>query len=130
MKLPFAGVMIAGQVSTLTPWEKRIISRNVDWPTPTAKDGPSGPGTSEKREGGLNLRTAVALSVPTPTSRDWKSGNSNLMQKNSRPLSEFASNGEGGPLNAVWVEWLMGFELQYTNIEKKGGRNGNQDQER
>lgn len=30
--------------------------------------------------------------LPTPSSRDWKSGKSNLMDKNARPLSEFAVN--------------------------------------
>ncbi|WP_327738410.1 DNA cytosine methyltransferase [Streptomyces nojiriensis] len=30
--------------------------------------------------------------LPTPAARDWKSGASNLMQKNSRPLNEFAVN--------------------------------------
>ncbi|MEU9436555.1 DNA cytosine methyltransferase [Streptomyces sp. NPDC048252] len=33
----------------------------------------------------------VAL-LPTPAARDWKSGASNLMGKNSRPLNEFAVN--------------------------------------
>lgn len=35
-------------------------------PTPTTADGSGGPGESDKRTGGLNLRTAVAL-LPTPT---------------------------------------------------------------
>jgi DNA (cytosine-5)-methyltransferase 1 len=30
--------------------------------------------------------------LPTPAARDWKSGASNLMAKNSRPLNEFAVN--------------------------------------
>jgi DNA (cytosine-5)-methyltransferase 1 len=30
--------------------------------------------------------------LPTPAARDWKSGASNLMEKNSRPLNEFAVN--------------------------------------
>lgn len=35
-------------------------------PTPSAADGSGGPGVSDKRLGGLNLRTAVTL-LPTPT---------------------------------------------------------------
>lgn len=87
------------------------------WPTPTARDGKSGAGTSVNRQGGMNLRTAV-LQFPTPTARDWKSGNASpaTMQRNSRPLSEVVTGGKGGTLNPVWVEWLMGFPLDYTTI--------------
>ena len=110
-----SGVMQAGSYQELKAWSGRIVSGSGMWPTPTAKDGPSGPGTSEKREGGLNLRTAVQF-WPTPTARDWKSGNSNLMTKNARPLSEVVTGGKGGTLNPQWVEWLMGFGEEYTNV--------------
>lgn len=38
-------------------------------PTPSAADGSGGPGESDKRKGGLNLRTAVTL-LPTPRATD------------------------------------------------------------
>lgn len=38
-------------------------------PSPTTADGSGGPGTSPKREGGMNLRTAVQL-LPSPTVAD------------------------------------------------------------
>ncbi|MEV7146693.1 DNA cytosine methyltransferase [Streptomyces sp. NPDC093084] len=60
-------------------------------PTPAAADGTGGPGTSPKRRGGMNLRTAVTL-LPTPAARDWKSGASNLIGVNSRPLNEVVVN--------------------------------------
>ncbi|MFE1749047.1 DNA cytosine methyltransferase [Streptomyces anandii] len=60
-------------------------------PTPAAADGTGGPGTSPKRQGGMNLRTAVTL-LPTPAARDWKSGASNLLATNSRPLNEVVVN--------------------------------------
>ncbi|MFJ4785556.1 DNA cytosine methyltransferase [Streptomyces sp. NPDC088794] len=60
-------------------------------PTPAAADGTGGPGTSAKRQGGMNLRTAVTL-LPTPAARDWKSGASNLLGTNSRPLNEVVVN--------------------------------------
>ncbi|MGA5130828.1 DNA cytosine methyltransferase [Streptomyces olivoreticuli] len=60
-------------------------------PTPAAADGTGGPGTSPKRQGGMNLRTAVTL-LPTPAARDWKSGASNLLTTNSRPLNEVVVN--------------------------------------
>ncbi|WP_433341260.1 DNA cytosine methyltransferase [Streptomyces sp. CA-253872] len=61
------------------------------FPTPSAADGTGGPGTSPKRRGGMNLRTAVTL-LPTPAARDWKSGASNLLGTNSRPLNEVVVN--------------------------------------
>ncbi|MFD6494005.1 DNA cytosine methyltransferase [Streptomyces sp. NPDC060188] len=60
-------------------------------PTPAAADGTGGPGLSTKRQGGMNLRTAVTL-LPTPAARDWKSGASNLLGTNSRPLNEVVVN--------------------------------------
>lgn len=48
---------------------------------------------------------------PTVTARDWKSG-SKGKQKNSRPLSEEV----GGQLNPTWVEWLMGYPLEWTEL--------------
>lgn len=60
-------------------------------PTPAAADGTGGPGLSDKRQGGMNLRTAVTL-LPTPAARDWKSGASNLVGTNSRPLNEVVVN--------------------------------------
>lgn len=60
-------------------------------PTPAAADGTGGPGISLKRQGGMNLRTAVTL-LPTPAARDWKSGASNLLGTNSRPLNEVVVN--------------------------------------
>ncbi len=44
-------------------------------PTPTTRDGMGGPGRSEFRTGGDNLRTAVQYLLPTPTTRDIKGRN-------------------------------------------------------
>ncbi|MEU7418691.1 DNA cytosine methyltransferase [Streptomyces antibioticus] len=72
-----------------------VLAASDGWlrllPTPAAADGTGGPGTSPKRKGGLNLRTAVTL-LPTPAARDWKSGASNLLGTNSRPLNEVVVN--------------------------------------
>ncbi|MGQ4513636.1 DNA cytosine methyltransferase [Streptomyces sp. DW26H14] len=42
--------------------------------------------------GGLPAATADLTLLPTPAARDWKSGASNLMERNSRPLNEFVVN--------------------------------------
>lgn len=39
-------------------------------PTPTTADGGGGPGTSDKRTGGMNLRTVVHHLIPTPRATD------------------------------------------------------------
>lgn len=50
-------------------------------PSPTAADGSGGPGRSDARTGGDNLRTAVTL-LPTPRATDGPNGGPN--QRNSR----------------------------------------------
>ena len=58
------------------------------------------PGQAESRgarpdaggRGGVPAAAAQLSLLPTPAARDWKSGASNLMGKNSRPLNEFAVN--------------------------------------
>lgn len=86
MNLPFAGVMISGQISELTGWTKRIgfgKSSRLTFPTPSAASAMQGPGR-HGREGGPNLVTAVAEA------------------------------GSKGPLNPEWVEWLMGLPKGWT----------------
>ncbi|MFJ8668547.1 hypothetical protein [Streptomyces sp. NPDC093600] len=39
----------------------------------------------------MDLRTTVSL-LPTPAARDWKSGESNLIGTNARPLNEVVVN--------------------------------------
>lgn len=62
-------------------------------PSPTTKEGSSGPGRSTKRTGGDNPRTVISL-LPTPASRDWKSSASNLIGANARPLNETLAHTE------------------------------------
>ncbi|MFB7438607.1 DNA cytosine methyltransferase [Streptomyces mirabilis] len=45
--------------------------------------------------------TGVLSLVPTPAARDWKSGASNLMERNARPLNEFVVNRL--PYNGSWI---------------------------
>ncbi|NEA43510.1 DNA cytosine methyltransferase [Streptomyces sp. SID11385] len=104
------------------------------FPTPSAADGTGGPGISPKRRGGMNLRTAVTLLptpvaseavrgsltyprgnptllgalalLPTPAARDWKSGASNLLGTNARPLNEFAVNALPGQAATPDERWV------------------------
>ncbi len=56
---------------------------------------------------------------PTPSARDWKSGNASpeTMEKNSRPLNEAVTQGAGGQLNPRWVAWLMGWPIGWTDLK-------------
>jgi len=82
------------------------------WPTPTKSDGTEGPGNSG-RDGGDNLRTAVAKALPTPSARDWRSGTGRQENGHSPQLPEVI----GGQLNPTWVEWLMGWPLGWTDLQ-------------
>ncbi len=97
--IPRAGRMIDGELYTEPPQAPlsavrrgskhpiRIEDRycGKHWPTPTRADGTGGPGTSLRRTGGMNLRTAVV-------SRGWR-----------------------GSLSAAWVEWMMGLPIGWTD---------------
>lgn len=91
-------------------------------PTPRTSDT-NGAGTHG--DGGMDLRTAVSL-LPTPAARDWKSGESNLIGTNARPLNEVVVNLLPTPTasNPNDGESLESWEARrQRNLEK--GINGN-----
>ncbi|WP_369188887.1 DNA cytosine methyltransferase [Streptomyces sp. R08] len=59
-------------------------------PTPVASDGERASLTYSR--GDPTLTGAVHSLLPTPAARDWKSGASNLLGRNARPLNEFVVN--------------------------------------
>lgn len=66
-------------------------------PTPTAADSRGtanfrADGTPYGNGYGSTLTDAVRSLLPTPAARDWKSGASNLLGRNSRPLNEVVVN--------------------------------------
>ena len=63
------------------------MARHDLWPAPSRAVGTGGPGRSEKRAGGLNLRTAAAEQNPGR-----------------------------GSLNPDWVEWMMGLPVGLTDL--------------
>ncbi len=74
---------------------------------PVAKTRPSG---AQKQ---LSLNDVVKM-YSTPTARDWKD--------NGKSPAELARNSEtlasqaGGKLNPMWVEWLMGWPIGWTDL--------------
>jgi hypothetical protein len=77
---------------------------------PTATHRPSG----SKRQ--VTINDAVKL-VPTPTARDWKSGKGKTQSERGRTAGPSLAEVSGGQLNPMWVEWLMGFPLGWTDLE-------------
>lgn len=91
-------------------------------PTPSSADGTGGPGTSPKREGGLNLRT-FAAKWPTPSAGDNRDrGHANMpaiirRREKGRQLNlSMTVSTERGALSPDWTEWLMGWPIGWTDI--------------
>jgi hypothetical protein len=98
-----------------------VVGRRI-WPTPTKSDGMGGPGTSENRMGGENLRTAVKM-WPTPQASDNRDRGNLGMPAILRRQEKGKQIGLGqsvsdtsGALNPDWVEWLMGWPIGWTDL--------------
>jgi hypothetical protein len=83
------------------------------WPTPNATDGSKAPKFFPR--GNPSLPQAVNM-FPTPTASDAAGG-----PAYSRPPSQEGSptlkESTPGALNPMWVEWLMGFPAEWTDLE-------------
>jgi hypothetical protein len=88
------------------------------YPTPT-QDSVS-ERTKRYKQGGLPLTMAVKL-YPTPTTRDYKDSTVSPSYKNrnsdSLPIKMMKEGKPGGKLNPEFVEFLMGYPLNWTKIE-------------
>jgi len=100
------------------------------WATPTTMD--KLPPKSEKslnREATItrpnrtkpsNLRDQVSnmQNWPTPNSRDWKDSQTagNRKSPGLGVMAHLGTN-DGGQLNPMWVEWLMGWPLGWTDLK-------------
>ena len=86
------------------------------WPTPKASDFKgSGPAGSKSAEHDLrkdNLKGAVMYA--TPQARDFRTGQRERFEDPDR--SNNLNDQIGGQLNPMWVEWLMGFPLGWTDL--------------
>jgi hypothetical protein len=107
------------------------------WPTPQKADHLANPSetleawekrAAEKKKQGINLqfalRHAVQKNWPTPTARDWKDSGKAVVnsQRHSLPQTVAKNDKEqwikgGGALNPTWVEWLMGYPAEYTDLK-------------
>ncbi len=112
------------------------VSNMQNWPTPTVQD--SNKATKKWRTDHQNNLTSAVFNpdkaFPTPTSRDYKGGytTESLIRKDGKsramdalPNAVLDGKGvettKGLQLNPEWVEWLMGWPLNWTSLESLNG---------
>ena len=100
------------------------------YPTPNTQDHKTNPGedlenwkkrAKEKKKQGINLQFALRQAVqmyPTPT-QDSASERTKKYKQGGMPLTTFINKGKktGGKLNPTFVEFLMGYPMNWTKIE-------------
>lgn len=119
-------------------WEQPTLERRTNatgsglWPTPTAAEGSKIPATANYGQIGLNNHPRIRGVVmrpkqtksgkfPTPTAHNSKEGGFPAeFTRNTPSLNAVALGGTQTPqmpLNPVWVEWLMGWPLGWTDLK-------------
>lgn len=94
------------------------MARQNLWPTPTVFGNHNRP--KEGTASGTGLSTAVKT-WPTPRASEASRGDSTSERNRNTPGLESQVNLEAGSyrgaLNPTWVEWLMGYPLEWTALE-------------
>ena len=100
---------------------KALKKRQENWPTPDANCGQRGtqPNWTPKRKSGHSAQYTINQAVrdkmfPTPTAHNSKEGNYPSEQNRNTPS---LATHPGGKLNPMWVEWLMGWPLGWTDLK-------------
>ena len=84
------------------------------WPTPNSRDWKDSGGSQGNRKS-PNLGTRVHWPTPRTMGMCGGSGAWALLKKNtSIEEARLMGAGNGGKLNPTWVEWLMGWPIEYT----------------
>jgi hypothetical protein len=100
---------------------KALKRRMEQWPTPDANCGQRGtqPNWTPKRKSGhsaqYTINQAVRDKFPTPTAHNSKEGA--YPAEFTRKTPTLATHA-GGKLNPMWVEWLMGWPLGWTDLKQ------------
>ena len=100
---------------------KALKKRQENWPTPDANCGQRGtqPNWTPKRKSGHPAQYTINQAVrdkmfPTPTCHNAKEcASPSEYNRNTPTLATHA----GGKLNPTWVEWLMGWPLEWTDLK-------------
>ena len=109
---PRSGMTANGQCWELPTLEHRTNVTGFGlWPTPTVCGNYNRKGAS--KTSGDGLATAVKT-WPTPTAHNAKEGG--FPSEHERKTPTLAAQA-GGALNPTWVEWLMGWPLEWTDLK-------------
>ena len=99
----------------------QVAHPNLMWPTPTQDSATER--TKKYKQGGTPLTLAVQK-WPTPTARDWKDSGKAVVNSTRNLLPQAVAKRDketwikgGGALNPTWVEWLMGYPAEYTDLK-------------
>jgi hypothetical protein len=99
------------------------LRRQVMWPTMTARDrhtlakASRGAGSLERGQQWVPSLVVAAHMWPTPAERDYRHPNAKpYSERGGGKKGEQLPNAVGGSLNPMWVEWLMGFPLGFTDL--------------
>ena len=84
------------------------VSNMVNWPTPNSRDWKDGQTAGNRKSPGLG----VVAHWPTPVSDDTSHRKAKYAQGGTA-----LSTKAGGQLNPMWVEWLMGWPLGWTDLK-------------
>ena len=106
-----------GSLAEQIQYGRPITDMKQMWPTPRASKAMS-ENLNNVKERGVDkgrLEERVAM-MPTPTARDYKDSGPNTNYETARKKSKLAGTA-GGALNPMWVEWLMGYPAEYTDLK-------------
>ena len=97
---------------------KALKKKQQSWPTPTAHMAKE---TNAPSEHNRNTPTLTAqVNWPTPRTKGMCGGSGAWAQLKANTTIEEAramGAGNGGKLNPTWVEWLMGWPLEWTDLK-------------
>lgn len=109
-------------------WNNPARSRNLNdqiakFPTPTSRDWKDS-GSSQGNRKSPNLGT-IASMFPTPRTYGMCGGSGSFQKMKALEAAGIATTeerkqmtvGNGGQLNPTWVEWLMGWPLEWTDLK-------------
>jgi hypothetical protein len=112
---PVATLRGSRKGATFNSKSRRQTDRTLDlyaktFPTPTAQDYKRR-GPNSRQRGLSNIEN-----FPTPTARDFRTPCEADMNRNTPSLATIAYQ-TGGQLNPMWVEWLMGYPVEWTGLK-------------
>ena len=102
--------------------EPKLSAQVLKWPTPRASDGDKGGPNQRGSKGDLTLPSAVHH-FPTPTATQHKGWSANHNRAGTDDRLDYtiereaANTAQPGRLNPTWVEWLMGWPSEWTDLK-------------